>query len=216
MPSVFRNAWVQATIASLLLLGGLWAVGVLLPPQPEPEVRVMRWMAENRTSFTDDVMGTVTVFGSPAFTFILLGLVAAFAFVRLRSRAWFSFLLLSMLAPAVYDRWLKQLVERPRPNISRALDVSGFGFPSGHATSAAAVAGALVVLLAAVGPRKARPYVWIGAIAFAFLVGASRIYLGVHWPTDVLGGLILGAGWVLICTRICAIPRPVERPPLQP
>ena len=199
MNPALRSPWLRATLATLLLLGGLWVAGSLIPSETKHEVTVMEWMAENRTSFTDDLMATVTAFGSPAFTFILLGLVAVFVLVRLRSRAWFGFLLMSMLAPAVYDRWMKQLVERPRPDFSRVLEVSGYGFPSGHATSAAVVAGALVILFAGIGPSKARPYVVIAAATFALLVGGSRIYLGVHWPTDVLGGFILGLGWVAIC-----------------
>ena len=203
--------WLQAVSATLLLLGGLWLAGELIPNQPEWEVAVMRWMAAHRTSFADDVMSTITVFGSPAFTFIVLGIAAACALVLMRSPVWFGFLLLCMAAPALYDRFLKQLVERPRPDFSRALDVSGFAFPSGHATSAATVAAALLVLSVTVGPRKMSPYAWSVAIGFAVLVGASRIYLGVHWPTDVLGGFVLGAGWVAICAFAFSI-----RPPSEP
>ena len=204
----------QAALAAVLLLGGLWVVGELIPQRPAWEVSVMDWMADQRSSFFDDLNGTVTAFGSPAFTFIVLGIAAAWALVWKRSPLWFGFLLLCMLAPAVYDRMLKQLVERPRPNFSRALDVSGYGFPSGHATSAATVAGALFVLFLAIGPRRARPIVLAGAIAFALAVGASRVYIGVHWPTDVLGGFVLGAGWVAICSFALAIPRPSTQQPL--
>ena len=168
----------------------------------------MEWMADQRSSFFDDVNGTVTAFGSPAFTFIVLGIAAAWVLVWKRSPLWFGFLLLCMLAPAVYDRMLKQLVERPRPNFSRALDVSGYGFPSGHATSAATVAGALFVLFMSIGPKKARPVVLAVAVTFLLAVGASRVYIGVHWPTDVVGGFVLGAGWVAICTFALSIRRP--------
>jgi undecaprenyl-diphosphatase len=189
----------------MLLLGGLWLAGILIPDQPAWEVSVMKWMAEHRTSFMDDVMRTITVFGSPAFTFIVLGIAAAATYVLMRSPMWFAFMLLCMAAPALFDRFLKQLVERPRPNFSRALDVSGFGFPSGHATSAATVAAALLVLVVVVGPARAGVFAWVASIGFALLVGVSRVYLGVHWPTDVLGGYVLGAGWVAICAFACSV-----------
>ena len=128
--------WLLATCATLLLLGGLWLVGELIPHAPEWEVSVMTWMADHRTSLADDVMSVITAFGSPAFTFIVLGIGAALALVWMRSPLWFAFFLLCMAAPALYDRFLKQLVERPRPDFSRVVEVSGFGFPSGHATSA--------------------------------------------------------------------------------
>ena len=168
----------------------------------------MTWMADHRTSFADDLMSVITAFGSPAFTFIVLGISAALALVRMRSPRWFGFFLLCMAAPALYDRFLKQLVERPRPDFSRVVEVSGFGFPSGHATSAATVAAALLVWMVVIGPKKARRFAWIAAVGFALLVGVSRVYLGVHWPTDVLGGFVLGAGWVAICAFALAIPRP--------
>jgi undecaprenyl-diphosphatase len=176
----------------------------------------MTWIADHRTSFADDVMSVITAFGSPAFTFIVLGSSAALALVWRRSPLWFVFFLLCMAAPALYDRFLKQLVERPRPDISRVVEVSGFGFPSGHATSAATVAAALLVWTIAVGPKKARPYAWVAAVTFALLVGASRVYLGVHWPTDILGGFVLGAGWVAICAFALAILRPSAQQQLPP
>jgi membrane-associated phospholipid phosphatase len=211
-----QNRWVQAAFATVLLLGGLWIVGELIPERPAWEVSVMEWMADQRSSFFDDVNGTVTAFGSPAFTFIALGVAAAWALVWKRSPLWFAFLLLCMLAPAVYDRMLKQLIERPRPNFSRALDVSGYGFPSGHATSAVTVAGALFVLFLYIGPKKARPIVLMVAVAFLIAVAASRVYLGVHWPTDVLGGFFLGAGWVAICAFTLSIPQPSAQQPPPP
>ena len=116
----------------------------------------MMGMADRRTSFADDVMGTVTAFGSPAFTFIVIGVAAAGALLWLRSPRLVRLPASLYGSPPPSTTVLKQLVERPRPNFSRALDVSGFAFPSGHATSAATVAAALLVLVVAAGSRRAR------------------------------------------------------------
>jgi membrane-associated phospholipid phosphatase len=110
---------------------------------------------------------------------------------------------LALLGGAAAGAWVvqvavKQLVERPRPPIGLALShTTGFAFPSGHATDAAAVYGMLTVLLVRPGRRAARAVALAGAIGLIGLVGLSRLYLGVHWLTDVLAGIGIGAVWIL-------------------
>jgi undecaprenyl-diphosphatase len=66
-------------------------------------------------------------------------------------------------------------------------------FPSGHATSAVAI----LLLAALVLPKQNRP-LWVGlGLSIALLIAASRVLLGVHWPSDILGGILLGAGFAL-------------------
>ncbi|PXX65336.1 undecaprenyl-diphosphatase [Nocardia tenerifensis] len=95
----------------------------------------------------------------------------------------------------------KNLIGRARPPIAEHIVVkTNYAYPSGHSLGSMAVIGILAVLLI---PRLRRPAMrWIAAIAaaiFVAAVGLSRIYLGVHWPTDVLGGWSLGALLVLVC-----------------
>ena len=110
---------------------------------------------------------------------------------------------LALLAGAAAGAWVvqvavKQLVERPRPPAGLALShATGFAFPSGHATDAAAVYGMLAVLLARSGRPAARVAAWAGAAALVALVGLSRLYLGVHWLSDVVAGAALGIAWLL-------------------
>jgi undecaprenyl-diphosphatase len=83
--------------------------------------------------------------------------------------------------------------------VPHAAEVFTSSFPSGHSTMSAVVYLTLGALLALVeGRRRVRVFlVALGAV-LTFLVGASRVYLGVHWPTDVLGGWTIGAGWALL------------------
>jgi undecaprenyl-diphosphatase len=76
-------------------------------------------------------------------------------------------------------------------------------FPSGHAMLSAVIYLTLGALLSRVeAPRRVKIYVLTVAVILTFLVGLSRIYLGVHWPTDVLAGWCAGSAWAVLCWRV--------------
>ena len=116
------------------------------------------------------------------------------------SSALMAILLAAVLGETLLANGLKALFDRPRPDIvPHLVHATGNSFPSGHATSAAAVYLTLAALIASgVKSRAARAYVFSFAIVVALIVGASRVYLGVHYPSDVLAGLSLGAAWAAI------------------
>jgi undecaprenyl-diphosphatase len=123
-----------------------------------------------------------------------LAVIAALAWRARRREA--DFLLIAMTMSTLLNPALKQLFERARPPAESAvLDVNGYAFPSGHATSSATFALALAVIA---WPTRWRwPAAGLAA-TFALLMGLSRVYLGVHWLTDVL------AGWVLAVAVVTA------------
>jgi undecaprenyl-diphosphatase len=99
---------------------------------------------------------------------------------------------------------LKQLFQRPRPDIVPHLrEVMSLSFPSGHALQSAVVYLTLGALLMHMAERRlTKLYCMATAMLATALVGTSRIYLGVHYPTDVLAGWLLGLSWALVCWMI--------------
>ncbi|MDP9629368.1 UNVERIFIED_ORG: undecaprenyl-diphosphatase [Ensifer adhaerens] len=129
-------------------------------------------------------------------------------------RATGMFVLLSVLGGWLLSTLLKIGVARPRPDIvPHLVDVHDLSFPSGHAMLSAVTYLTLGLLLSRVQSRRAtRLYVITVALTLTLLVGLSRIYLGVHYPTDVFGGWCAGATWATICWMIARryLPRPEE------
>lgn len=105
---------------------------------------------------------------------------------------------------ALLTTLLKLLVDRARPDLVPHLaEVHMASFPSGHAMLSAVVYLTLGALLSRVeGPARVKIYVLTVAIFLTFVIGLSRVYLGVHWPTDVLAGWCAGAVWATLCWRV--------------
>jgi membrane-associated phospholipid phosphatase len=155
---------------------------------------VLDMVLTHRTAGGVDVARVVTNTGTSPALFPLVA-VAGIA-VRLRTGSWRPGLTaLTVAALGVLARFLLSLLVRaPRPaEVFRAVPVGGFSFPSGHTVTSALVAGALAFLLSRLLPtRWARPAAALLGL-WAALVGLSRIYLGVHWLTDVVAGWLFAA-----------------------
>jgi undecaprenyl-diphosphatase len=107
---------------------------------------------------------------------------------------------ISIVAGAVVMRLLKQGFDRPRPElVEHATLVHNPSFPSGHSMMAAMIYLTLGILLARTQPNKGvRVFIVVISVVVTALVGISRVYLGVHWPTDVIGGWMLGGAWAVL------------------
>nr|WP_281384372.1 phosphatase PAP2 family protein [Pelagicoccus albus] len=101
------------------------------------------------------------------------------------------------MSGVVLSTYLKQFFNRPRPDIvPHEMHTLSMSFPSGHALLSAVIFLSAGTLVSSTQPRAfVKAYVLILALALTFSVGLTRLYLGVHWPTDVIGGWLAGGTW---------------------
>jgi len=136
--------------------------------------------------------------------FAVLALVTLFAVgYLLVVNKWADALMLlaATIGGTAISEGLKVGFNRPRPDlVAHIVETTSMSFPSGHAMLSAVTYLTLGALIARTQERRSlRGYVLGAAIVLTLLIGASRVYLGVHWPTDVLAGWCLGAAWALVC-----------------
>jgi undecaprenyl-diphosphatase len=142
----------------------------------------------------------LTALGGP--TVLGLTVVAVVGFLGLQGMYRnAAFVLVASAGGWLLTDLLKELFARPRPEVVPHLrEVMSLSFPSGHALTSAAVFLTLGALLMRVADRRlAKFYCLFVALMVTLLVGATRVYLGVHYPTDVLAGWLIGASWALAC-----------------
>ena len=115
-----------------------------------------------------------------------------------QARLW----LLVGLSTYALQELLKRLVDRPRPELwPRLVNESSFSFPSGHALASASLLPLLAYDLTRTKARAVRVAAMATAVALSLLIGFGRLYLGVHWPSDVAAGWAIGAAQALVAIR---------------
>jgi undecaprenyl-diphosphatase len=145
----------------------------------------------------DAVMFSASLIGS---NIVLIPLavasVAVLAYRRLRRAAlWVATAAFGSIA---LNELLKNLVERPRPKLAWSTVLPDYSFPSGHTMNSTATFLALALVVWQLGGRRVGIVAVGGAVALAILIGTSRVYFGFHYATDVLGGYLAGALWLVV------------------
>lgn len=164
-----------------------------LPFVGEFDLSVFHWMDDIRNGVLTLLARFLNVLGSGLVTIPLRIAVTAWLLIRRRWRALATWVITWAAAELILTV-TKTFFHRGRPPLP-LVDVVGFSFPSGHAVAGSATAVALVLVLLPPGPARRR---WeLAAIAFAFVMAMSRVYLNAHWFSDVVAGVLLGAGVAL-------------------
>lgn len=162
--------------------------------------------------FLSTVFNGISMLGHPMWFWVLIGGVAIYLWRR-KLRRLVAFLLTSTIGGSLVNTAVKVTVDRARPTYTDPAAITfqtGKSFPSGHAMSSTIAYGALLLIFLPLVPRKYRPWAVSATITLVAVIGASRLGLGVHYISDVVGGFILGLAWLTASTAAYSIWR-VER-----
>ena len=158
---------------------------------------IVHFLVENRVVWLTIAMKGVTQLGRSEV--VELVMAAAGLYLHRRTGRWRPLLLLLSAAGGaiVLDLVAKVAIALPRPPAAwMAVSAYGYGFPSGH-TAESSMYITLAHFIARLEHQwRTKVFTYSAGITLAFLIGFSRVYLGVHWPTDVIGGWALAAGWI--------------------
>jgi undecaprenyl-diphosphatase len=182
-------------LLAFAVLAGLaaWNEGRVLRGVDEP---ITRFLVDTRSGPGDGVVKALSSLGGAGVVIGLLLLFLVLVWHRCRSLAWA--LLAASAARPLLEWAVKEMVGRERPDIDRLVPGNGPSFPSGHVMAAIAIWGLLPPVVALLSGRAAA-WRWSMALSATViaLVAFSRVYLGVHWFTDVIAALLLGALYLL-------------------
>ena len=201
---VVRNSWLIAIIALvsavlLIFLFGLLTDAVFDKELVNPDKSIALWTYSLSNPVLTGFLTIITEIGSPLGTGILTVLTCGL--LLWRKHYSLAFLALIIVGgSAILDEVLKLIFRRNRPELLLGgQHLSSYSFPSGHATGSICFYGFLIWL--SWNFIKIPLLKWlavIGSVVMILLIGFSRIYLGVHYPTDVIGGYLSGGSWLII------------------
>jgi membrane-associated phospholipid phosphatase len=167
-------------------------------------------------TFTSVMRAATDLGSSPVWWAILLPVAGWLAFRRLPRLA--AFVLLTAIGSSLLNNAIKLVVDRARPHLADPVATAGGGsFPSGHAQAAIVGYGILLLVFLPLVARAARPWLIAFAGLLVLTIGLSRIALGVHFFSDVIGGYLIGGAWLIAMTHAFSAWRTEEgKPPVRP
>ncbi|MBO8172906.1 MAG: phosphatase PAP2 family protein [Bacillaceae bacterium] len=187
-----------------LILFTLLAYQVTQNPSPNDlDLLAWEWVQSISNEFLTGIFLIITYLGESWLVASLL-ILSLIIFLAVRKEKWPAFVLaLSVLGGLGLNTALKAYFERARP-AWKLIEADGYSFPSGHAMVAWYFYGFLAYLWWDTLRREGKNAWWIPVVALIIIIlmGFSRVYLGVHYFTDILGGFLAGLAWFLICTLI--------------
>ena len=194
------------TIIAICIIAGIGLVLVKLAREVDEketygvDKRILLDIHAHATPVLDNIIVHTTDIGSPLCALIIAGIIGLFLLYR---RRMYQLLIVwgCMVGAAGFAFIIKVLIERPRPQLwsEQLVHETGFSFISGHATMSMTLVLALIAVL---WKTKWRWWMIIGGAAYALFVSFSRLYLGVHYPTDILGGWLVAVAWTLVVVLV--------------
>lgn len=164
------------------------------------DTAVLQWLGERHTPLLTTIMSEVTPLGTGIVVLTIVGVTTAFLW-HTEHKYSARMLLAATAGSILLNNVLKLYFDRERPNVfERLTHAASSSFPSGHAMSATVVYGTVAYLLARLQKHAwSRTITLVAAIILIALICLTRLYLGVHYPSDVIAGIIIGLAWSGFC-----------------
>lgn len=160
------------------------------------DAAITSWLQSHGTEWGESIFVDVSYLGAQALIATLV-LIAAVLIVR-RDWSRLKLLIVACLGSAILNAALKAVFQRSRPEFAAEFDQTSWSFPSAHAMNSLVVYGLLAYWLAQRIDR-ARHWIFVGTVVLVAAIGYARIYLGVHYLSDVIAGYAAGATWLAVC-----------------
>jgi undecaprenyl-diphosphatase len=167
------------------------------------DTRIISYIHDNNSAFLTSIMKFFTFIGSGVVITIIVVLMMLFFYFVLKHRSELVLFAGVLIGSALLNVLLKLVFHRARPILNRIIDENGYSFPSGHSMAAFTLYGILTFLLWRHLPSYwSRSLLIICSAFMIIMIGISRIYLGVHYPSDVLGGFLISGAWLFFTISI--------------
>jgi membrane-associated phospholipid phosphatase len=199
----------QRTTVLTLLAFALVSIAVKLNLLVPFDQAAEAWTQQHITPLHTTLMLTATELASFGFVSVVTAFAAA-VMAHQRSGYWLGRLALSVPGCVLLNELLKYVFHRSRPTLEHPLvQLPSYSFPSGHAVAATVFYGfAAILLWSYIAPRVWRVVIGTAIVVVILMVGFSRVYLGAHYPTDVLAGFLEGVAWLGLAGMITNRHRP--------
>lgn len=203
--------YVTILISALLFIIAMNAFVELTDELAENELHgvdqsVTSFIVSFRKPWLTEYLTFITHLGDRNAYVIFTVLLAAYYFIKKRSWKFIIQTALVLILASLSSMVLKRVINRARPTLEHLVTVNTLSYPSGHSMSAMAFYGFLVYLCLRYNMRRGVRYVFIALLVLVIVsIGVSRIYLGVHYPSDVAAGFIGGLIWVTFCAIVFTI-----------
>ncbi|TXK76981.1 phosphatase PAP2 family protein [Paenibacillus sp. N3.4] len=164
---------------------------------------IITFVQSFETSWLTAVMQIFTFIGSTKVVIVITLAFMYFLYRVLHHRLEITFFITMIAGTAIFNQILKAIYHRARPNLHHIIEETGYSFPSGHSMEAFALYASLAFLLwRHLATRRARTLTIIGCVIMILWIGLSRIYLGVHYPSDVIGAYLASGFWFALTVWI--------------
>jgi membrane-associated phospholipid phosphatase len=192
-----NNIFKGTALAFVLILG--WLCQEVWQKKSWPvDTSILLNIHQMASPFCDQIMLSITSLANPEFVVIIVALSTGWLLWK-RQFNKTKILILACAGALILNQGMKIIFNRPRPTLWQLLlNETSFGFPSGHALGSIVLYGLLAYFYAVYRPDQAKG-IYLFSVVLIGSIGFSRLYLGVHYPTDIIAGYITGWLWLMVC-----------------